>query len=196
MQFRFVPAFLVFLGSYFPLAVILALQDIKQESWELGFCWNFNNCVLPSSNHPYFSLLSILVTLACFLLTIKVLHSLRYKYSFTVLTSKPISSELISYSFPYIVAFMGVDYSSVGKVAGLIVFLILLFFITYRSGNIIMNPILIILGWNLYEVKVKINNRNRVVKLLCKTDPVPGEYFYEEIQGNYISLGGRPDDGF
>lgn len=193
MQFRLVPAFLVFLGSYFPLAVILALQDIKQGYWELEFCWNFRNCILPSSNHPYLSLLGVVLTLVCLLITVQILRGLRFKYPVTIMTSKPIPSELISYSFPYIVSFMGVDYGSAGKIAGLLVFLMWLFLITYRTGHIIMNPILLILGWNLYEAEAQINGHKRVIKLLSRVDPTPGKYLCQEVQGSYISIGEKQE---
>ena len=188
MQFRLMSALLVFLGSYFPLAVILALQDIKQEYWRLDFCWHFRDCVLPIGNHPYLAIFGVLMTLSCLLLTICVLRRLRYKYTIIITTSKPIPSELISYSFPYIVSFMGVDYGSAGKVAGLFVFLIWLFLITYRSGNIIMNPVLLIFGWNLYEAEATINGHKRVVRMLSKVVPKPGKYLCQDIQGSYISV--------
>lgn len=191
MNFRLIPAFLIFLGSYFPLALILALQDIKQEYWQLGVCYEWRHCVLPSMNNPFFSIAGIMVTFFCLLLTAYTLQKLRYKYPIIVKEAKPIPSELISYSFPYIVLFMGVDYGSAGKVAGLAAFLIWLFLITHRAGQIIMNPILLILGWNLYEVKAEINGHDRIIKLLTKTNPVPGKYLCQEIQGNYICDGDR-----
>jgi hypothetical protein len=193
MQFRLIPAFLVFLGSYFPLAVILALQDIKQEYWGFDFCWSFRDCILPSSNHPYLSLFGVSLTLACLLLTIYVLRALRYKYPVTITASKPIPSELISYSFPYIVSFMGVDYATAGKIAGLVVFLLWLFLITYRAGYIIMNPMLLILGWNLYEAEAQINGHKRVIKLLSRSDPTPGKYLCQEVQGSYINMGEKQE---
>lgn len=193
MQFRLIPALLVFLGSYFPLAVILALQDIKQEYWGLEFCWSFSNCVFPSGNHPYLSLFVVLLTFVCLLMTVQVLRCLRYKYPVKIVALKPIPSELISYSFPYIVSFMGVDYGSAGKIAGLAVFLMWLFLITYRAGYIIMNPILLILGWNLYETEAEVNGHKRVVKLLSRNDPTPGKYLCQEVQGSYICTGEKQE---
>lgn len=193
MQFRLIPAFLVFLGSYFPLAVILALQDVTQESWELGLCRSWGHCVLPSSNHPYLSLIGVAVTLLCLALTIKILSSLRYKYPVTIIESKSIPSELISYSFPYIVSFMGVDYGATGKIAGLAIFLVWLFLITYRAGQLIMNPILLVMGWNLYEARASMNGHERVIKILSKTSLTPGAYHCQEVQGNYISMGERQE---
>lgn len=193
MQFRLIPALLVFLGSYFPLAIILALQDIKQESWDLEICWSLRNCVLPSSDHPYLSLFGVTLTFLCLIVTIQILRRLRYKYPITIISSKPIPSELISYSLPYIVSFMGVDYGSAGKIAGLVVLLMWLFLITYRAGNIIMNPMLLILGWNLYEAEARINGHERTIKLLCEGDPVPGNYLCQGVQGSYISKGERQE---
>ncbi len=189
MQFKIVPAFLVFLGSYFPLAIILALQDIKSEYWGMDLCWKMKDCVIPSGYHSYLSLTVVAITFLSLLITVQVLRSLRYKYPVTIVGLKPIPSELISYSFPYIVSFMGVDYGSAGKIAGLAVFLLWLFLITYRAGYIIMNPILLILGWNLYEAEAEINGHKRTVKLLCRNDPTPGKYLCQEVQGSYISTG-------
>ena len=97
MQFRVVPAMSVFLGSYFPLALILALQDITPESWAAGPCQSISTCSLPQLAHPALSLIGITLTGICLILTFKILDKLRYKYPIHVLESKPVPSELISY---------------------------------------------------------------------------------------------------
>lgn len=179
----------MFIGSYFPLAIILALQEIKQKSWKAGICLTWGNCTLPSSNHPYLSLGGIAVTFICLLLGVWVLKKIRCTYPVHILESKAISSELISYTIPYIISFMGADYSSVGKISGLLVFLVLLFWLTYCAGQTIMNPVLMLFGWDLYEVKATLNNQTRIIKVLSKGNLVPGECHLGEIQGNYICKG-------
>jgi hypothetical protein len=190
MQFRLIPALLVFLGSYFPLALILALQDISNSSWSSSICTNWRSCELPTFVNPSLSLSILALTALCLCLTFGIFTKIRYKYPVRVVEAKPIPSEIISYSFPYIVAFMGVDYGAPGKVAGLILFLTWLFIITFRSGQIILNPILLIFGWNLYEAKVLVNGHDRTVRVLSETKLVPGEYHCEVIQENYITKGG------
>jgi hypothetical protein len=194
MQFKRISALLVFLGSYFPLALILALQDIAQASWDAGICTYWRECELPVLIHPWLSLLGVVVTGVCLTITCVILRVLRYKYPITIIESKPVPSELISYSFPYIVSFMGVDYGALGKIAGLMAFLIWLFMITFKAGQIIMNPILLIFGWSLYEAKIQINSHTRIVKILSKTNLPPGSYHCEEVQGNYITKGVAEDD--
>jgi hypothetical protein len=187
MQFRLPSALLVFLGSYFPLAVILALQDLQPSTWHSGFCWSLHDCVLPKFTHPLLAVSGFFVTLACLVLTIVILSALRYPYPVVIQSSKPVPNELISYSFPYIVSFMGVDYGSPGKVVSLLVFLAWLFLITYRAGQIIMNPILLVLGWSLYEAEALINGHQRTIKLLSKIVPTPGRYCCQRVQGIYIA---------
>lgn len=194
MQFRLLPGLLVFLGSYFPLALILALQDISQASWAAGMCTNFKSCKLPVFNNPWLSLSCVIITGLCFILTFQVLRKLRYKYPVEIVEVKSIPSELISYSFPYIVSFMGVDYSSTGKIVGFAVFLIWLFLITFKAGQTIMNPILIIFGWSLYETKVLVNGHARIARVLSQSRLTPGYYHCEVVQGNYITKGVAQND--
>lgn len=201
MRFRLISALLVFLGSYFPLALILALQDISSSSWEADICFDLRNCSLPRFDHPWLAIIGVSVSGICLLLTCQVVSKLRFRYPVTVIESKPIPSELISYSFPYIVSFMGVDYSSPGKIAGLVAFLIWLFLITYKAGQIIMNPMLIMFGWNLYEAKIRlnshkrnVNSHERNVKILSKKTLIPGNYLCELVHENYITDGEKRCD--
>jgi len=48
---------------------------------------------------------------------------------------------------------MGLDFASPSKIVGFAVFFVLIFWITYRSGQIVMNPILAVFGWKLFEIK-------------------------------------------
>jgi len=194
MQFRLIPGLLVFLGSYFPLTLILALQDVSPKTWALGPCSDWKACTAPEFEHPWLSSFGVIATGLCLLLTFKVISKLRYKYPVRIIDSKPVPSELISYSFPYIVSFMGVDYGSLGKIAGLMAFLAWLFLITYKSGQIVMNPILLIFGWNLYEARIVINKHERTAKFLSKKILPPGNYLCQEVQGSYITNGESSND--
>ncbi|MES2840423.1 MAG: hypothetical protein V4794_09105 [Pseudomonadota bacterium] len=194
MQFRILSAALVFLGSYFPLSLILALQDVSDETWGRGICLDLRTCSIPDFDNPWLSIIGVVFTGICFFLTLYVISKLRFKYPVVVLDSKPIPGELIGYSFPYIVSFMGVDYGSIGKISGLIVFLVWFFLITYKAGQVVMNPVLLVLGWNLFEVRVSINGHERNAKILSKKHLRPGRYLCQDIQGSFITNGERGDE--
>jgi len=61
----------------------------------------------------------------------------------------------MNYVLPYVVSFMSLDYSEPSKFLGFIVFLAWIFVITYRSGHIMMNPVLSVFRWQLYEIKYR-----------------------------------------
>lgn len=58
----------------------------------------------------------------------------------------------MNYVLPYIVAFMGLDYKDVGKLLGFLIFFLWIFLITHRSGQVVLNPVLTVFGWQLYDV--------------------------------------------
>jgi hypothetical protein len=72
-----------------------------------------------------------------------------------VVEAKYIPAELMNYTLPYVVSFMSISYQETGKFVGLIIFLLWMFWITYRSGQVILNPILVSFGWRLYEVSYR-----------------------------------------
>ena len=47
MKIKIFPAFLLFMASYFPLSLILLLQDVSEASWNRPFCRSLHDCSLP-----------------------------------------------------------------------------------------------------------------------------------------------------
>jgi hypothetical protein len=82
------------------------------------------------------------------------------KLSIEVKESKYIPAELLSYTLPYVVAFMSIGYQETGKFIGLLIFLAWMFWITHKSGQVLVNPLLVVLGWRLYEIKYSFPNDN------------------------------------
>ena len=154
MQLRLVAAVIVFVGSYLPLSAILLVQDFDGALYSSSMCWSVadegGQCAIPFG-HPAVSLGSLLACAACFAATLLVLRRVEAKRSIVVERAKHVPSELMSYALPYVVAFINVDYEA-NKLAGLAIFLGWLFWITYRSGQIVLNPFLVAFGWRLYEV--------------------------------------------
>lgn len=155
MQFRLPVAIIVFLGSYLPLSLILLAQDYNYALLGRPICWNFfapgSRCTVPLYN-PRYSVGIFLVCLLCFGLTIAALASTRAKRPIVLQEAKYVPAELMNYTLPYVVSFMSISYQDTGKFVGLVIFLSWMFWIVYKSGLIIMNPLLIAFGWKLYQV--------------------------------------------
>ena len=156
MQLRKLSAFALYVGSYFPLCLILLAQDIDFKAAQSSFCipsdWLEAPCGLPLL-HPFWSIGAVVVSLACLLITLWTLRVVDESHRVSVAEAKHIPADLINYIIPYVVSFMGIDFASPSKMVGFGVFFVLIFWITFRSGQIVMNPILAVFGWKLFEVK-------------------------------------------
>lgn len=190
MQIKLIPAALLFLGSYFPLAVILAVQDVKAEFWARPLCrapqfWL--QCELPglANSGLAYTLMAICALSLVFFLW--VLRHFRGTTEMTIEECKAIPNDLINYVFPYIVSFMGVELGSTGKVLGFGLFLVWLFLISYRSGQILMNPLLLAVGWQLYEIQADIEGNKRSLRALSRDTVVPRQKLRScLVQGIYV----------
>jgi hypothetical protein len=89
--------------------------------------------------------------------------------------SKQIPTDLINYVVPYVVSFMSIEYGQLNKVLGFMLFMAWIFWLSYKTGQVMLNPILIIKGWKLYEIKYTYQNSTteRVDKAFGKTEFVP-----------------------
>lgn len=190
MQIKFLPAVLLFLGSYFPLAFILFVQDIKEKSWALPLCRSpkfWENCTFPELNNPSIAIAFFAVTAGSLVFFLKALQMLDAPHDMVIEEVKAIPNDLINYVFPYVVSFMGLDLGSTGKTLGFFLFLCWMFLISYRSGQILMNPLLLVAGWQLYEVEADIGGKKRHCRALSK-DPVVQKQHLKScsIQGIYV----------
>lgn len=188
MQFRLITAVVVFIGSYLPLSLILLAQNFDFAAARRNFCWPIDEaaCNLPVQS-PIFSIGLFGLTLFCFAITIIALRAIRPSIDVEVEEAEYVPTDLMNYTLPYVVSFMSIDYQETGKFIGFIVFLGWMFWITYRAGQIILNPVLIALGWRLYTISYRYAGSPNVFKTnaLSKGHLTPGDhklYPLQEIQ--------------
>ena len=155
LQLRISTAIVIFLGSYLPLSIILLAQDYDYTILSHPVCWHpfsgDSQCILPLRN-PRYSVTIFMTCLICFSITLLILRLAKAKRSIIIIDVKYIPADLINYTLPYVVAFVSIEYHETGRFLGFLVFLSWMFWITYKSGQIILNPFLIAFGWRLYEI--------------------------------------------
>jgi hypothetical protein len=191
MQFRTVSAFLVFIGSYLPLAIILAVQDIPSTWWSLPIC-NFidldiANCSFIPFKNPNPSLIFVCICTLSVVVSNFLFRKISFPFVVDVQEFKAIPNDIINYTFPYVVSFMGISYDETEKLFGFGVFLLWMFAITYKSGQIIMNPLLLMFGWKLYEATILINGVTRHIQILKQGSITQGQLDVQTIQDFYIA---------
>jgi len=185
MHVRFIPAIIVFLGSYLPLAVILLTQNMVYDDLKQKFCWPLvaSQCELPLRDAHY-SICLLVITLICFGITVFSLKLIRPVHDIDITEADYVPADLMNYTLPYIVSFMGVEYHDTNKFVGFCVFLTWMFLITYKAGQIFLNPLLIFFGWRLYDISYSFVGSTSVHKgrALVKGDLGTGRYKLRAVQ--------------
>lgn len=178
MQFRAWISFLIFIGSYLPLSLILLAQNYDYSFIGKPICWAFWTpaCSVPFKN-PWFAIGIFLLCTTCLVLTLVLLAALRPYTPITVRSASHVPADLMNYSLPYVVSFMSIDYQDTGKFIGFLIFLAWMFWITHRSGQILLNPVLIAFGWRYYEISYSFGGEvaERTGHALVRGVIAPGE---------------------
>lgn len=189
MEFRPLSAFIVFLGSYLPLALILAVQDISFSWWAQPICnyRDIESCIFNPFSNSELAVGFLIITMLAIMIANITLNKISFPHPATIKKSKSIPNDIINYVFPYVVSFMGISYAEPEKLLGFSVFLLWMFAITYKSGQIIMNPLLLMFGWKLYDAEIEIDNERRDVRILAKGNLITGEIKVQKIQDFYIA---------
>lgn len=182
MQLWKTSAAVIFLGSYLPLSLILMGQDLDFQVIGKGFCSAHNlaetHCSIPLK-HPNISLITVVICSLCFLVSLMALKILPTKHKISIVESKHIPADLINYVIPYVLSFISLDYGDPAKILGFAIFLLWLFWITYKSGQIALNPMLAVLGWKLFEVKYHHIGSTDILtgRILSSTNIEPSETY-------------------
>jgi hypothetical protein len=178
---RFFIACMIFAGSYLPLSLILLAQNLDFDNWQcssVGFLLPFVRWRLPLRN-PAFSLGIFAGCLLCFILTLPALARVQTKTEIVIRRAEYVPTDLMNYVLPYVVSFMSIDYQETGKFVGFLIFLGWMFWIIYKAGQIIMNPVLTVLGWRLYKIAYTFpgNPREYGGVAITKSVLLPGERY-------------------
>lgn len=186
MQFRFFSALMVFMGSYFPLSIILLVQDFDASAFSLSVCKDLldfeNDCSIPLLN-PALSVSVFFVCLLSFFLALFLVRKSENEKEIKIIESNHIPVDLMNYVLPYVVSFISIDYQEPKKLVAYLIFFFWLFFITYRSGRVVLNPMLAVFGWRLYEVTYEESSipkhlrKPRKGVVLSDIDITTGEFF-------------------
>ena len=166
MKPKILTAILLFISAYSPLFLILAIKD-----FDFDCTYQFK--------HPLavyiilgISVLSVILLFA----TVKLMK--RGNMPVTVVEIKNRSVDLINYTIPYIVSFFGFDLSKMEDIFSLTIFLTLLLLLTVKSKSVFMNPILLVAGYNLYDVEYEFDGKKHETIALSKYKMKKGERFY------------------
>ncbi|MGG9960878.1 hypothetical protein [Ferruginibacter sp. SUN106] len=166
MKPKLLTAILLFVSAYTPLFIILAVKD-----FDFALTHRFKHSI------PIYILLSFCV-ISIALLFFSVSSIKRGNMPVKIRSIKSRSVDLINYTIPYIVSFFGFDLSKIEDVVSLIIFLCLMLLLTIKSKSVFMNPILLLAGYNLYDLEYEFDGKTNSTIVISKHDMRCGEVYY------------------
>ncbi len=193
MKPRTLISFIVFSASYLPLSMILLAQNYEFSSKIDCNCLEWpvfqSTCKLPFKN-PGFSLSFFFGCLICLFISISMLLVINPKIPIHIKSAKHIPADLMNYVLPYVVSFMSIDYQETGKFIGFAIFMIWMFWITNASGQVILNPLLTVFNWQLYEITYKFSGDEKeyIGRALSKTTLNSGHVYTHATVQNIVLM--------
>lgn len=172
MKLKFIPALLMFVSSYFPLALIFIIKDLNDTTF------------LPM--HPIATAIVVAtVLLACtaILVAVNKIES-GIPVKITKVSNK--SGDMFTYTIPYMISFFNFNLGDWKTMLSLFVFMSLMFALAYRTKNIFINPVLALAGYGLYDCQFKDGSREVQGLLISKYEFQLGDTCIVERLSNFM----------
>lgn len=158
MKLRPWASLLIFVSAYSPLSVIFLIQDFDFKGTHRLI-------------HPMavWSILGVSI-ISCILVWASV-HFMKSSGPPVVIRKvSNRSGELINYSIPYMISFFVIDLGNINQLLSFGFFMLIMYWMTLKTHNIFINPILACLGYNLYDVLYESDGKEYEVCFLIKGD--------------------------
>lgn len=172
MKLKFIPALLMFVSSYFPLALIFIIKDLDNATF------------LPM--HPIVAAVVVVtVMLACAVVLIAVSKiESGVPVKITKVSNK--SGDMFTYTIPYMISFFNFNLGDWKTLLSLFVFMSLMFALADRTQNVFINPVLALAGYGLYDCQFRDGSREVQGLLISKYDFQLGDICVIERLSNYL----------
>ena len=161
MKLRLLPSLLIFLSSYFPLAIIFIIKDLD------------NSTFYPQ--HPRTALIIAVVTLLACVVVLISARSITSGVPVTVLKVTNKSGDMFTYTIPYMISFYNFTLGDWKTLAALSVFMLLMFALAYKTQNTFINPVLALAGYGLCDCQLKDGPNEIQGLVIAKPAPTVGD---------------------
>ncbi|MFM5749943.1 hypothetical protein ACET6F_04035 [Aeromonas veronii] len=145
---------LIFLSSYYPLFLILFIRDINKETIGIPI-----GLVDWEQNVSFLAITMLFISSCATLLTGYIMRSLFSSAEgtdiITLTEVNAVRGDMINYTLPFLIGLFAFDYKTWQSILSLIVFLAFMFAFTRNERVILLNPMFLLLGIRLYDIKYK-----------------------------------------
>ena len=156
MKLRFLSSFLIFISAYFPLALIFIIKDLD----EVSFC----------PQHPVSAAIIALVAILACVVVLVAAKRIEGGVPVTMTKVANKSGDMFTYTIPYMISFYNFNLGDWKTLLCLLVFMSLMFALSYRTQNVFVNPVLALAGYGLYDCQFKDGARDVQGLLISKLE--------------------------
>jgi len=172
MKLRFFIAVIVFISSYFPLGLIVIIKDLDPTTF------------LPQ--HPIVAAVVLSVVILACGTTILAAKMIRNGLPFVVTKITNRSADMFTYTIPYMISFYNFNLGDWKTLTCLGIFMSLMFVLAYRTQNMLVNPVLAIAGYGLYDCQMKDSDLEIQALLISKERFNVGDTCVVERLSNFL----------
>jgi hypothetical protein len=159
-------AILLFISAYSPLFIMVLVKDFDFKTAE-------------TFKHPILDWSSLGVIFLSIIILLATMGSMRPgNMPVKIISVKNRSTDIIAYTIPYMLAFIGVDLSKPEDVISLCIFLLILLALTIKSNTLFINPILTIAGYGYFDLEYQYNGSVHSTIVISKFDLKKGESYF------------------
>jgi len=177
MKPKIFTSIMLFISGYSPLMIMLLIKD---------FDFKAKN---PYFKHPitvYIVIGSIIISWLLLYFTFTLIK--RGNMSIKVISVKNRSSDIINYTIPYMLGFIGVDLSKPEDLVSISIFLLILLNLTITTKTIFINPILSLFGYCLYDLEYEFDSKPFSTTILSRKEIKSGEHYYIRSLTRFLYL--------
>jgi hypothetical protein len=172
MKLRFISSLLMFISSYFPLAIIFIIKDLDEYAF------------LP--RHPIAaSVVGGVALVACAVVLVAAL-TIKSGVPVKILRMSNKSGDMFTYTIPYMISFFNFNLGDWKTIASLAIFMVLMFALSYRTQSIFINPVLALAGYGLYDCQFKDGSHETQGLLISKDEFQLSDTCIVERLSNYL----------
>jgi hypothetical protein len=168
MKPRIFAALLMFMSSYFPLVLIFVVKDLDVYSG------------LPT--HPRIAVCLVVIEAIACAVVLLVVRSIKtgIETELTKVSNK--SAEMFTYTIPYMISFYNFNLGDWKTLVCLLIFMTIMFVLSYKTNTFLINPVLALSGYGLYDCQFKSTNKEK-----------PEEWQGLALSRDVLRVGDRPN---
>ncbi len=172
MKVLFIPSLLMFISSYFPLALIFIIKDLDD--------------LTSFPRHPVLAAtVGGIMLIACgvvLLIARKIKSGVPVKIG--RVSNK--SADMFTYTIPYMISFFNFNLGDWKTLTSLGIFMSLMFALSHRTQNVFINPVLAFAGYDLYDCQFKDGIRETHGLFISKSEFQLGDTCIVERLSNFL----------